>query len=593
MNELDNKTSIEPEGRKIRAGIHPGALRRVTRMFAGIADIFAEALQNARRADAMQVFVSVGRAQPDGMLCVRITDDGIGIPDPAVLLSFGENGWSDDLISREDAAGMGFLSLARRGCRVWSRPRRPDGMIAPGWRVDLAPEHFLGEAEAVAFPDEEAPTPQGTTLVFPASHSASGETPAALRAAVEAAARHYPLPVFFRDENTSTPATPLQRKAFLDGAVRTEPWRGLVFGVFRNPLHFSPGREDLNFHGRTLPARLPDLEPVHGLPFKAAAEIRNCPELELVLPARREAVETPFLKQMREAAHLVIYRAMAAEADPRPTFSHWRRAQEAGIEIAPPPAELHPWRPGVADLDDWREPPTLQATRPDARLMACDPEPPEAQAFWRAAQKNGLDGRLFEEDRRLEGYDWYDRIPRITAMEFEMTRNGRSYTLDTYPIPKSTASEAPLPERPDAISIRLTIKTKGSPESVSDLRLSTDLAFAGESWSFLDRSLPLVTADSTITPHELAELLRSAYFSPSDDLDADSRERQETVFEQEAKHLATRLLGSDDEATENSIIDAVVQELFWLIPRDRGVHIRVRDRKVTVNLCGTTNDVKP
>ena len=66
-----------------------------------------------------------------------LTDDGTGIADASVLLSFGENGWNEDLVASEDAAGMGMLSLARRGCTVFSRPRAPDGAAAPGWRVAL------------------------------------------------------------------------------------------------------------------------------------------------------------------------------------------------------------------------------------------------------------------------------------------------------------------------------------------------------------------------------------------------------------------------------------------------------------------------
>ena len=69
-----------------------------------------------------------------------------------------------------------------------------------------------------------------------------------------------------------------------------------------------------------------------------------------------------------------------------------------------------------------------------------------------------------------------------------------------------------------------------------------------------------------------------------DDADADSWERQRTDFEQEALHLATRLLCSDDQARITTIADAVARELFWLIPHDRGAEISVRDRKVTVTL---------
>ena len=63
---------------------------------------------------------------------MTVADDGAGIVDPAVLLSFGENGWSDDLVAREDAAGMGILSLAHRGCRIASRARESDWAIIRG-----------------------------------------------------------------------------------------------------------------------------------------------------------------------------------------------------------------------------------------------------------------------------------------------------------------------------------------------------------------------------------------------------------------------------------------------------------------------------
>ncbi|MDE0648927.1 MAG: ATP-binding protein, partial [Gammaproteobacteria bacterium] len=116
------------------------------------------------------------------------------------------------------------------------------------------------------------------------------------------------------------------------------------------------------------------------------------------------------------------------------------------------------------------------------------------------------------------------------------------------------------------------------------LDLPTDLAFAGEAWTWVEDARPLVTADSALDPHELAGLLYDAYFSPSDDADADSWERQRIEFEREALHLATRLLVSDDEARRRSIADAVERELFWLIPRERGADIAVRNGRVTVTL---------
>ena len=563
----------------IHARIHDSALKRVTRTFsATLADIFTETLQNARRAGATRVNVVLGDPEPDGGTSVTVLDDGAGIADPAVLLSFGENGWTGDLVAREDAAGMGMLSLARRGCAVSSRPRAPGE--APGWTADLEPAHFLGEAPAKVRADAGAPLPHGTAVRF---HASPGESAETIRRALGTAALHYPLPVLWgRADQSPRDAEALPRRAFLDGAVHAQPWRGLALGVFRNRRPH-PGRHepDANFHGLTLNLRLPGAESVHGAQFTAAADVEDCPELELVLPARKEAVETPFLEELRAAARLAIYRAMAADPDPRPAYEDWRRAADAGIGITPPPSELRPWRPAVADIDNWREVPKPKAVGDDALIVDCDPEPPEAQAFWRAAQRNGLAQRLFEPDRRLGGYGWYDALARIAALRTEVTGDGRTRTLDAHEMPeRKHPPKAPLPERPDAIRLRLAVRAGTGPAGSIDL--PADAAFAGEAWGWVGDALPLVTADSDLEPHELAELLRDAFFCPSDDAGADSWDRQRTDFEAEALHIATRLLVSDDEARRRSIADAVRRDLFWLIPKDRGVDIAVRGGRVAV-----------
>ena len=76
----------------VRARVHAGALARVTRFFtSNLDDIFTELLQNARRAGANGVSVATaGLPERDGGgIRVTVTDDGTGISDPAVLVSFG------------------------------------------------------------------------------------------------------------------------------------------------------------------------------------------------------------------------------------------------------------------------------------------------------------------------------------------------------------------------------------------------------------------------------------------------------------------------------------------------------------------------
>ncbi len=575
--------------RTIRARIHESAVRRVTRIYAAtLSEIFAETFQNSRRAGAARVCISVSApadrpeqtaaAAGETPLTVTIADDGMGIADPAVLLSFGQNGWDDALVCREDAAGFGFASLARRNCTVSSRPRSSDGEIALGWRVELEPSHFLGEAEAEVQVHDDAPYPYGTAISFQATEAA-----AAIRAAAEAAARHYPLPVIFEDRTDGDAGTEeLPRRAFLDGAVHAERWRGLAFGVFRNRRdgYRDP---DLSFFGLTLTVGLPTVETVHGPAWTVLADVDDCPDLELVLPARKEAVENAFLKEMREAARLAIYRAMAADPNPRPAFEDWSRAREAGIEMTPPPTVLRPWRPSIAHVDDWRDPPKLAPVSKDALVMACETEPPEDQALWRAAERDGAAPRLFEADRRLDGYDWYDGLDRATGIAVEVTLDGRTHALDDAPLPERTGpAAAELPPRPEAVRIDLAVREAHGRERT--LALPADVAFAGEAWSWLHDALPLVTADSAIQPHQLAVLLRNGFFSPSDDAGADSYETQLGRFDEDALHLATRLLLSDEAACRQSLADAVRRELMWLVPDDRAVDIRIRRPDVTVTL---------
>ena len=574
--------TVNPPVATIRARVHNSALKRVTRFFAStLYEIFTETLQNSRRAGATGVRVTVAATvgQPaadapepsETPLTVTVTDDGAGIEDPAVLLSFGENGWSDELVAREDAAGMGILSLAHRGCRIASRPRTPDSHVGHGWSVDLEPEHFTGHSDAQVLYDDDAPYPSGTAVQFQAIVSAD-----MIHAAIASAARHYPLPVTFEGET-------LERWAFLDGAVHAEQWNGLVFGVYRdrNRGYLEP---DLNFFGLTVPVRLPTVETVHRGIWSVRAEVLDCLGLELQLPARREAVENAFLADMREAARLAVYRAMAADSDPRPAFADWTRARDAGIDLAPPPPVLRPWRPGNADIDDWREPPKPAPAGPDALVMACDPEPPEAQALWRAAERAGTAERLFEADRRLEGYGWYDRLDRVTGIDTQvMAADGRAWPLHEFPVSERTgASAAPLAPRPAVIRIALAVRT--ARDRGRTLDLPADLAFAGEAWSWVCDALPLVTVDSTLEPHRLAELLRFSFFSASDDVDADSRETQAMRFDEEALHIATRLLCSEDSALELSIAETVRREFFWLVPHDRTVDISITRPDVRVTL---------
>ena len=245
---------------------------------------------------------------------------------------------------------------------------------------------------------------------------------------------------------------------------------------------------------------------------------------------------------------------------------------------------LRPWRPSVADVDYWRDPPKLADAGYDSLVMAFDPEPPEAQALWRAAERDGFAPRLFEADRRLDGYGWYHALDRAAAMTVRAAGGGEWMAIDDWPRPEpARPGAARLPARPAAIRIELTVRPAAGHPGTLDI--PADFVFAGEAWCWIDDALPLVTVDSALQPHQLAELLRAGFFSPSDDADSDSWETQRDRFDEQALHLATRLLLDDDEACRVSIAEAVRRELIWLCPRGRTVEIRVSRPDVAVTLA--------
>ena len=563
----------------IRARVHDGAIDRVSRFFnASVADAAAELIQNARRSGATRLDVAteaVPEAEACGGTVVTVTDDGFGIADPSVLLSFGESGWDAATARREDPAGMGVYALSKRVCTISSRPATAGIAPMPGWRVELTPECFLGKREARIVACEDAPLPSGTAISFPADQGREG-----IKAAFATAARHCPLAVTVDGEA-------VERKAFLDGAVHVEHWRGLAFGVFNSRFR-GFNDPDLNFHGLTLSVSLPSVDTIDGGIWSVRADVDACPELELVLPARREAVQTPFLDEMCKAARTAVYRAMRrADRTPALAFADYAAAREAGIDMPAAPAVLRPWRPGIADIDDWRDTPNREPVRPGTLVMAADPETQDQQCLWRAAERAGIAGRLYEADTRLEGYGWYDALARVDGVRIDVTDAGVTHPLDALRAgsgPCADATTTPgLPDtlaRPDAIHMHLDVVHEvGTSETIA---VPADVAFVGEEGTWIEDTHPLVTRDSGLQPAGLCQLLEAAYFSASDDPDADSHETQRRRFREDATHMAIKLLASEEEARKHTIAEAVWREILWVIPRDREVSIKVAGGKVAV-----------
>lgn len=360
---------------RIRAAFDEAALERLGEFYAATPrDALAEALQNARRAGASTVRVTFTVPREGVRPTVAIRDDGSGVADPAVLLSFGTSAWPGQIARDEHSAGMGILSYAAWPVQIASIC---EGAGGEGFEVALAREHFEGRVPAPLRPWAGDGRGAGCEVRLELADVAEAER---FAEALGELARFFPLPVectlelaldlgdAARDAlragglkegerrrldpegdpfralaeacglfglrvgtwaalltvwhctlgATGAPTTlvasgPLARERFLARCDHVERVLGVDIGVERCCVETLAERgPDLSFHGQLVRARLCAVVDRSGLAWIARADVVGAPGLELVLPARRAVIENAFLDDLRAAAQGVVDRAIAA-----------------------------------------------------------------------------------------------------------------------------------------------------------------------------------------------------------------------------------------------------------------------------------------
>lgn len=529
----------------IQAAIHQDAINRVSEFFnASTRDILNELMQNARRSGATGVEIATG----DGWLTV--SDDGTGVHDPSAILAFGKTGWEEDSARNEHPAGMGMYSLARcEHVRIISRTagRQP-------WRVDLTPDHFVGREAAPVVPIRGDGGGHGTSVNFTTIASR-----AQVRDTIARAAAHYPLPVRVDGRAAG-------QEDFLRSAKHVEEWRGIRIGVYSNGFMSS-----MNFHGIVVQRpKLARVETIDGC-WGAQADVVDAPGLELTLPARREVVENAFMAELREASAAAVYRAIAAHHGrvdvPRSVQAH---AAELGVELPDAAPVLPRWMPRAArdskpDLKRMERSPITA----DAIVVGMDLIPAEEQSLARAViLAGGEEHPFFRADPALEGYGWYDALPRLSGLAVTVADDRGERDLAEIP----GNGKADFPQRPERITIRVLTDAAGGGEA-EPLILPTDVAFLDDDEPCWDDVNPLVTRDSAISIREMTQLLMDAFFRPDEDSEADSLGTQEDQHESAYERTAALLLSTREDAARSAIHAAVMRHIIHQIPEGMGVTI--------------------
>jgi hypothetical protein len=273
-------------------------------------------------------------------------------------------------------------------------------------------------------------------------------------------------------------------------------------------------------------------------------------------------------QECRRAIYCYIAQQCASGIPHRLPYQDWLHAKELGIDLPEAEVTLKKYVPRTANPDDWETSEDLQVTERTIVIEA-DLDPPDAQAFWRGFENAELPYHLVAAWDKYRGYSWYDQLPTLTEVSFEIQFGDRTLT------PEEAATEGGQ-VRPDGIIVTATIAhSDGTSETIS---FTTDVAFYVEEvfyWSDMECVTIFVTKGSTIEVEYLVELLKQSFFYLSEDSSSDSWTTQEEDFTEEATSRAHKILSCEEVARQERIRLVVERHLRWLLPRGQETAIRL------------------
>lgn len=542
----------------INTTVGQSLLTKIGRFFNGsVFDALTEAIQNSRRASATRI--DIDRIETDRGPVLRIRDDGCGIADPAKFLMLGDSGWNADIARSEDPAGMGVFSLAGRHVTVRSHAAERGA----AWQVSIPPDAWESGKLLDLIPSSLA---KGTEIEIDLPQSWAN----ALEQAVRDTARFCPLPIRFGGNRQP-------HENFLREATRVEEWNGCRIGIFADTCHLPRELVRVNFHGLTVPCRLPHIHDADGgRGWYAKVDIVDAPHLQLVLPARKEMVQNGALDDLRKTCEAAIFRTVAREGHHRLSHAQWLRAKTLGVSLPDAAPWLSAWTPRTAETgallgDRVAGEPMILMPADEAHIEQCVGRALASGRLLGATPVHPVD--------EFTGYSWYDALPRVlgSSLRTEWGEGGVfDYAADGQ-VPPGLVSG-----RVDAIAVEFAVQTTNDPEPPAEiLALPADVLIApGDCWTDLEEVTILLSTDCAITPGELASLLACACFFPSEDCEADSYHTQQAVFDMQSRFAANMLLLGEDAAIIERIREAMREHVSWLIPKDRAITMRASDYRV-------------
>jgi hypothetical protein len=492
----------------ITAKVHEGILAKADRLFRNDdPGVWVEILQNARRAGASRVDVSIVENE-SGTCSITIHDNGAGITDFQSLVSLGASGWDSETQTREDPAGMGFFALCRSEVRVQSGKQS----------VVLSPDVFLGRDATEV--QESAEHVQGTRICFTRESSK-----AALISSLEEVSEFCPLSVFLDGEQ-------LVQHDFLEGALHRELIDGIEVGFATSFAHRWTVYHDhnLNFYGARIEypiAAIAGFFPPGNLgpvSLYARFNVLETSRVKLQLPDRRAIIEDEFLRSFLKKARASAYRFFTTQDRHALPFKNWREAKELGVTLPEAACHLYTWH--ATPPDDGIEPlfgyPERRLLTDCDAVMLVNSDVPNEHTIEGALNSGAsLTHRLYREEPQFSGYSWYDALPKIVDS---------AISLDGTPYEEWRKSSR---ERPQRIEIEITISNPAG--NSHNLRLPALIHVdPSDGCDFVAVTQSPWDNDDMAGPFSVFDFLVGATFLASDDWgEADSWQTQKDAYEKD------------------------------------------------------------
>ena len=376
-------------------------------------EVLAELFDNARRAGATRIEVTIGPDDPGGCR-LAVEDDGAGIADPQVIATYGDSGWPNGTAGLPPT-GKGLFRLAAGTTTIASQAAGG----AP-WRTRLAPGTLTGEGviEVETAAGRKRP---GTRIGW---QIPAVRNKATWRGAATEAARLMPIPVIVN-------GTPVGQAHPLSGADRQVNIDGVMIGLY-GPSPHPPGGDDINDHGRRLEGRLPIVSRRNGSNAPYVWYARGLITSDAAIRADRTQDsytirDDPARRRLAAKVRRLLYEESLAQMAKQGVgidYHDWEQAERAGATRGQPIERLRRWESSNVEL-----------VRHGSAVL--DTSRVELDRARRATLKRALalhddEPAIMEGSERARGYPWYRALPQITEIWVAAETGGvrRNATFD-------------------------------------------------------------------------------------------------------------------------------------------------------------------